>query len=199
MFTKTQLKIMQLFASQITKRFSLRGVAKKLDMHHYVAHKACKPLIQNKLIVLDDNSYVLNYKENHQELAYFEHLRSKKFLDKPKNKTLAMFTEDFIENFPYGYFSLLLFGSVVNSPKPGDIDILVIIEKTEDIETAEKALYHITRNYTLKFHTLMVSFESVYDMLGKRDNKNVMNEILNKHLVFYGAELFYKLIKRGRN
>lgn len=198
MFTKTQLKIMQLFVSQITKRFSLRGVAKEWGMHPYLAHKACKPLIKDKLIVKDDNSYILNYKENHQELAYFEHLRSKEFLSKPKNKTLAMFAEEMIEDFPYGYFTLLIFGSAVVSQKPRDTDLLVIVEKTEDIEQAEKALYNITRNYTLKLHTVVISFESVFEMLGSRDEKNVMNEVLNKHLILYGAELFYKLIKKGR-
>lgn len=197
-FTKTQLKIMQLFTSQITRRFSIRGVAKELDMHPYLAHKASKSLINDKIIITDDNSYILNYKKNHQELAYFEHLRSKEFLGKPKNKTLAMFTEEMIEDFPYGYFTLVIFGSTVNTPNPRDIDVLVIIEKTEDIETAEKALYNISRNYTLDFHTVIVSFESVFEMLGSRDDNNLMNEVLNKHLILYGAELFYKLIKRGR-
>jgi len=198
MFTKTQLKIMQLFTSQITKRFTLRGVAKELDMHHYLAHKACKPLIQDKLIIQEDSRYILNYKENHQELAYFEHLRSEEFLSKARNKTLAMLTEEMIEDFPYGYFVLLIFGSTVISQKPRDIDLLVIVEKTEEIESAEKALYHITRNYTLKLHTVVISFESVFEMLGSRDEKNVVNEVLNKHLILYGAELFYKLLKKGR-
>ncbi|MFH1409133.1 MAG: hypothetical protein ABIH34_04460 [Nanoarchaeota archaeon] len=198
MFTKTQLKIMQLFTSQITKRFSLRGVAKELDMHPYLVHKACKPLIQDKIIIQDDNRYILNYKDNHQELAYVEHLRNKEFLRKPKNKTLAMFAEEMIEEFPYGYFILAIFGSAVTIKNPRDIDVLVIIEKTEDIETAEKALYNITRNYTFDLHTAIVSFESVYEMLRSRDDKNVMNEVLNKHIILYGAELFYRLIKRGR-
>jgi len=192
MFTKTQLKIMQLFVSQIIKRFSIRGVGKELKMHHALTYRACKSLINNKLIVPDGNSYVLNYKQNHQELAYFEHLRSKEFLSKPKNKILAIFAEDVIKKFPYGYFTLLVFGSAVESPKPRDIDILVIIEKTEDIETAEKALYNISRNYTLNLHTVVVSFESAFEMLGARDDKNIMNQVLNKHLILYGAELFYR-------
>ena len=35
-------------------------------------------------------------------------------------------------------------------------------------------------------------------MLSKHDEKNIMNEILNKHIILYGAELFYRLIERGR-
>lgn len=196
MFTKTQLRVMQLFVSQITRRFTLRGVGKELKIHQALTYRACRQLIKDKLIIPDDGSYMLNYKRNHQELAYFEHLRSKESLD--KNKTLSLLREDIIDKYPYGYFVLLLFGSAVVSQKPRDIDVLVIIEKTEDIEPAEKALDSITRNYTLNFHTLVISFESVFEMLRSRDEKNVINETLNKHLILYGGELFYNLLKKGR-
>ena len=197
-FTKTQTKIMEFFVSKITRRFSLRSVGKELKMHQALMYRASRPLIEDKLIIPDGESYVLNYKKNHQELAYFEHLKSKEFLSKPKNKTLAMFAEDIVEKFPYGYFMIIVFGSSVINPNPRDIDILLIIEKTKDIESAEKELYNISRNYTLNLHTIVISFESVFEMLGSRDDKNVMNQALNNHLVLYGAELFYKLIKMGR-
>ncbi len=196
MFTKTQLRIMQLFVSQIVRRFSLRGVGKELKIHQALTYRACKQLIKDKLIVPDDNSYILNYQQNHQELAYFEYMRSKEFLD--KNKTLSLLREDIIDKYPYGYFVLLVFGSAVIIQKPRDIDMLVIIEKTEDIEHAEKALHNITRNYTLNLHSVVISFESVFEMLGSRNEKNVMNETLNKHFILYGGELFYTLLKKGR-
>lgn len=198
MFTKTQLKIMKLFVSQITKRFSIRGVGKELKMHQALAYRACRQLIKDNMIVQDDGSYILNYKQNHQELAYFEHLRSKSFLDKPMNQTLKMFANDVIEKFHYGYFVLIIFGSTVDTTKPRDTDVLVIIENTDDIELAEKSLYNISRNYTINTHLTVISFESVLEMLRTRDEKNVMNEVLNKHLILYGAELFYKLVKKGR-
>ena len=198
MFTKTQIRIMTFFVSRITQRFSLRAVGKELKMHQALVYRASQPLIRNGLIIPDKKNYVLNYKENHQELAYFEHVRSKEFLSKSRNQTLALFAGDVVEKFPYGYFTMLVFGSAVISPKPGDIDILLIIERTEDIEPAERALYNISRNYTLNLHTAVVSFESVFEMLGSRDDKNVMNQVLDKHLILYGAELFYRLVKRGR-
>ena len=196
MLTKTQIKIMQLFVSQITKRFSLRGIGKALNVHQALTYRSSRDLINNKLIIPDDDKYVLNYKQNHQELAYFEYLRSKEYLD--KKKILSLLKEDIIHKFPYGYFVLLIFGSAVVSQKPRDIDLLVIVEKSKEIEMAEKALYNITRNYTLNLHTVVISFESVFEMLGSRDERNVMNEVLNKHLILYGGELFYKLLTKGR-
>lgn len=185
-----------MFVSQITRRFSLRGVGKELGMHQALAYRAGKELIKDRLIIQDDNSYVLNYRENHQELAYFEHLRSKEILD--KNKDLSLLRGDIIDKLPYGYFVLLVFGSGATSKKPRDIDLLLIVEKTDCIESAEKALYNITRNYTINLHTVVISFESVYEMLSSRDERNVMNEVLNKHIILYGSELFYRLLKKGR-
>jgi hypothetical protein len=196
MLTKTQFRIMKLFVSYITKRFSLRGVGKELDIHQALTYRSCKELIDEKFIVQDDDKYRLNYKDHHQELAYFEHLRTKELLK--KNKEISLLKEDIIQKFPFGYFVLLVFGSTVTSQKPRDLDLLIIIEKTEDIEKAEKYLHNITRNYKLPIHSLVISFESVYEMLAPREDKNVMTEVLNKHLILYGGELFYKLIKKGR-
>ena len=196
MLTKSQLKIMKLFVSKITSRFSLRQVGKELCMHQALAYRSCRELIDRKLIILDDDKYVLNYKENHQELAYFEHLRAKETLN--KNKSISLLRDDIIKEFPYGYFVALIFGSTVNNSKPKDLDLLIIIENTKDIAQAEKYLYNITRNHTLPLHSLIISFESVYEMLAPREDKNIMTEVLNKHLILYGAELFYKLIKKGR-
>ena len=76
--------------------------------------------------------------------------------------------------------------------------ILLMIERTEDIEFVEKFLFNVSRKYTLKFHILVVSFESVEKMFLKRDEKNVMNQLLDKHLILYGGELFYRLLEKGR-
>lgn len=199
MLSKTQAKIMQLFTSQITKQFRMITLCKTLDMHDYAIMRAIRPIISKKLINFDAENklYSLNYKQNHQELAYIEHLRNEAFFKKPKNKMLSLFVDEVIKKLK-GYFVLLLFGSAVIKSNPRDIDILLIIEKTEDIEKAERALNVIASNYTLKLEIVVISFESVYEQLGLRDNQNVMNEVLNKHMILYGGELFYKLLKEGR-
>ena len=167
-------------------------------MHQALVYRASQELIKKEFIVKDKGEYRLNYKTHHQDLAYVEHLRSSDFLSKPKNKSLSLFIEEFIEKFPFAAFSLIIFGSAVTSSNPRDIDILIIIEKTEDIESSERIFKNISRNYSLNLHNIVVSFESVFEMLTNRDENNVMNEVLNKHLIIYGAELFYKLIKQGR-
>src|SRR3989338_8599328 len=107
--------------------------------------------------------------------------------------------EPHINKIKQNSFVLLMFGSAVDSNKPRDVDILLIVDSTDKVEFHEKFLHNIASNYGLPFEERVIGFESVYEMLSKRDEKNVMNEILNKHIILYGAELFYRLIQRGRS
>jgi predicted nucleotidyltransferase len=197
MITKNQLKIMELFVANLTKRFGVREVARELDMNNSLTHRNIAPLVEKKILIKDEKGYLgVDLKKNHDLLCFTEYERRNKFLE--KNKTISLMLNSILDDFPYGYFSVIIFGSTVTSKKPNDLDLLVIIEKTEDIEKAEKYLHNITRNYSLDIHSLILSFESVYEMLTPREDKNVMTECLNKHLILYGAELFYRLLAKGR-
>ena len=87
----------------------------------------------------------------------------------------------------------------MESRKPRDIDILLIVNSTNKIGFHEKFLHNIASNYDLPFEERVMGFESFYEMLSRRDEKNIANEILNKHIILFGAELFYRLIERGRS
>ncbi|MFH1916722.1 MAG: hypothetical protein ABIJ21_05635, partial [Nanoarchaeota archaeon] len=183
--------------NNITKRFSIREIARKLKMNVSLAHRNMLPLIEEKYLLKDDKGYLfLNFRKNHEVLSYCEYLRRNEFLQ--RHKVIALLNDDTQKKLPYGCFVLLVFGSTVNSSKPRDLDLLLIIEKTDEIEQAERYFYNIYNNFTLKVHPVIVSFESVDEMLESREQMNVLNEVLNKHIVLYGAELFYKLISRGR-
>lgn len=197
MLTKNQLKIMELFVSKITESFGVREVARILKMNNSLAHRNIRPLYEKRILLKDNKGYLkLDFRKNHALLSYIEHLRSKKLLN--KSKDISILKDEIIERFPYGYFVLLVFGSTVTNKNPRDLDLLIIIENTGDIEQAEKYLNNIIRRHTLSVHPVIISFESVYEMLTPREDKNVITEVLNKHLILYGAELFYKLIKKGR-
>lgn len=201
MLTKNQIKIMELFTSQITELFTMRGIERLLKMRFSLVQYAIKPLKEKKLIKLNkQNLLSLNYQENHDVLVYVEYIRRNNFLSKPKNKALAIFLKDFVDSFKENSFVLLIFGSAVTSEKPNDIDILLIVDHIKKTDPSEKFLYNISRNYDIgeKLHITTISYESVYEMLAKREKVNVMNEVLNKHLIIYGAELFYRLLTGGR-
>lgn len=196
---KSTARVLQLFTSQITELFTLREAAKRLKMHVSLVHRAIQPLIKQNIIQHDKHKNLsLNYKTNHETLAFAEYLRRDELLNKGKYKDLKLFMDEFINKIKEDNFVLLLFGSVVESDNPRDIDILLIVDNTNKVEFHEKFLKNITSNYDFPFEERVISFESVFEMLAKRDELNIMNEILNKHIILYGAELFYRLIQKGR-
>jgi len=194
---KSTAKVLQFFVGHITESFTLREVARRLKMHVSLTHRAIQPLIDSKIIEQDKHkNLILNYKNHHETLVFAEYLKRDNFLEKYKD--IKLFRDEIINKIKEDNFVLLVFGSAVESSKPRDIDILLIVDGTEKIEFHEKFLHNIVSNYDLPFEERVIGFESVYEMLLKRDEKNVINEILNKHIILYGAELFYRLIERGR-
>lgn len=194
---KSTAKVLQFFVGHITESFSLREVARKLKMHVSLTHRAIQPLIESKIIEQDKHkNLILNYKIHHETLVFAEYLRRDNFLEKYKD--IKLFREEIINKIKEDNFVLLIFGSAVESIKPRDVDILLIVDSTDKIEFHERFLHNVVSNYDLPFEERVIGFESVYEMLLKRDEKNIINEILNKHIILYGAELFYRLILKGR-
>lgn len=197
MLTKTQFKIMKLFASKINERFSIKKVSETIKKPYPLVHRSVKSLINNKFIVKDKQNFLsLNYKKNHLELAYIESLRKKDFLK--KNKTIALFKKDVLKGMRLDYFTFLIFGSSIQKQKPRDVDILFIIEDKDKISSIEKILHNTASNFSLDFDINVVSVESVYEMLAKRDEANIMNETLDNHILIFGAESYYRLLKNAR-
>lgn len=194
---KSTANVLQLFTGHITESFTLREAARRLKMHVSLTHRAIHPLIDAKIIEQDKHKNLsLNYKIHHETLAFAEYLMRDRLFNRFKD--IKLFADEVIKKIKEDSFVLLVFGSAVDSNKPRDIDILLIVDSTSKIEFHEKFLHNIASNYDLSFEERVIGFESVYEMLSKRDEKNAMNEILNKHIILYGAELFYRLIERGR-
>jgi hypothetical protein len=200
MLTKTQQKIMILFVSKIAKKFSLQGAGKELQMHQALSYRASKQLIERGLITRDENYlYSLNYKENQQELIMFEYMRTAKFLNEPKHKKFREFVKEFIERTRESCYIFLLFGSAVEKDNPRDYDIVLFFDTIEKAQKYETILINLTEDYPdINVHINVDSIKDLGQMLTKRDEKNVANESLNKHIIFYGAELFYKVLREVR-
>jgi len=196
MLTKTQIEIMKVFASKITNKFSIKQVSEILRKPYPLIHRSIKDLMLNKFILKDSKELLsLNYYRNHSELAYIESLRSKGFLG--KNKIIELFVNDILEGFKHDFFIFLVFGSSVEKKQFRDIDILLIVDNNQT-NSMEKAAENISSNFTLKLDINVISMESAYEMLLKTYKTNVMNETLNNHIILFGAENYYRLLKNVR-
>jgi len=197
MLTKTQLKIMEIFVSEINEKFSIKQISEILKKPYPLVHRSIVLLVSDNFIIKDKRNFLsLNYKENHLEISYIESLRTKEFLK--KNKINMLFVKDVLKSIGLDYFTFLIFGSSVQKQKPRDIDILIIIEDKNKINSIEKILHNIASNFSQKYDINVISIESVYEMLAKRDEANIMNETFNNHILIFGAENYYRLVKNAR-
>jgi predicted transcriptional regulator len=196
MFTKTQIEIMSVFVSKINEKFSIKQISEIINKAYPLVHRSIKALIEEGLLIRDNKELLsLNYRGNSQYIAYIESLRTDKFL---KNKVISLFTKDALDRINLDFFVFLVFGSSVESKEPRDIDILLIVQEKEKINEVERIVSNIASNFSKKFDINVISAESAYEMLNKRDSINILNETLNKHILLFGAENYYRILKNAR-
>ena len=195
MLTKTQIKIMKLFVSKIDKKFSINQVSDILKKKYSLIHRSIKPLIENNYLLKDEQDLIsLNYRDNHSELAFLESIRKSEWLN--KNKDIKLFFQDCLKSIKADFFISIVFGSSVEKPNARDVDILFIFDK--DLEVNEKVIRNISENFTLNLDINVIPIESAYEMFSKREEANVLNELLNKHIILFGGENFYRILKNAR-
>ncbi len=197
MFTKTQAEILKIFVSQIDKRFSIKEIAETLKKAYPLIHRSIQELLSKSYILKDEKRFLsLNYRKNHTELSYIEALRSQQALD--KDKILGLFTQDVKSRLNLDFFVLLIFGSYIEKSNPRDIDVLLIIEEESHIAEIEKIMQNIASQFTKNFEIQVISSKSAHEMLSKREKINILNESLNKHLLLFGAENYYRMVSNAR-
>lgn len=196
MLTKTQLGILELFASQITEKFSIKQISELTKKPYPLIHRSTQALIKAEYLMKDKQGYIsLNYKKNYAQLAFVESLRADTFLQ--KNKTVKLFVKDALEELPE-FFTLLIFGSAVVKKTPRDIDVLCIVPDKQEFENTERVLNNIVDRFTKEFDINVITAKSAREMLSKREELNVMNETLNQHIILFGAENYYRIINDAR-
>ena len=200
MMTKSERRIMNFFVSRITKKFSLNGAGREIRMHQALFYRSSRKLVKRRFIIADENGlFGLNYKENHTRLVASEYERASEFISEGRHKKFARFVKEFIDGIDENRFIFLLFGSAVEKTDPRDYDVLVLMDSIKKATTYEKILRNIAENYpTLNIDVNVDLFRDFRQMLMNRNDENVVNKTLNKHLIFYGAEFFYRMLGKTR-
>jgi len=191
-FTKTEIKVLELFVSRILDSFSVREVSRLIKKDLKIVHTSVKKLILKEFFIKDKNGLRLNYKKNIGDLAYIENLRKENFFN--KHDLIKIHVGNFLKKCSDKLFLLLVFGSYAEGKetKKSDVDLLAIVPfKTEKFERELKAALSVSSK---RFHITVINQESFNEMLNKRDEMNVVNETLNNHVILCGAEQYYGLL-----
>jgi predicted nucleotidyltransferase len=197
MLTKTQVKILEIFVSKINRKFSINELSNLLEKPYPLIHRSVKELIQDKFILIDEKKLLsLNYKLNLTELSFIESERTKKALE--KNKSVSLFIKDCLNELNEDFFIFLIFGSFVEKEKFNDLDIMIILENQNKANQTEKIINNLASNFSFKADIHILTKESAYEMLSKREQLNILNESLNKHMIVFGGENYYRILSNAR-
>jgi len=113
-------------------------------------------------------------------------------------RSLQLFIKDFLNNINEDFFVFLIFGSFVEKEKFNDIDILIIVEDNDKLKKTEKIINNLASNFSFKIDLNIITKESAYEMLSRREQLNIINESLNKHLIVFGGENYYRILSNAR-
>ena len=189
-FTKTEIRSLELFTSKILDIFTIREVSRLIKKDLKIVHTSIKSLIKKEFLIKEKNGLRLNYKRHIQDLSYIENIKKENFFK--KNLLIKTYIEGFIKKSKNKLFILIIFGSYASGKqkKGSDIDLLAIIPEYDE-EFEKELSAHLSLH---NFHINVIDQKSFREMLKKRDQTNLINETLNNHLILYGSEAYYLLL-----
>jgi len=196
MLTKNDVKITGFLIRNQQKQFSIREISRKVKVDYKLGHNSIKRLIKNEIITKRKHGKIelceINLRDNIDDLIQVENIKAKKFLE--RNTGIRIIIREIKGKIKTPYYSLILFGSYAKGQqhKQSDLDLLVIVPDKEFIKEVEIAINSTTSIKPIKTHLLVMTSKDFEEMLMSKEELNVAKEALNDHIIFYGAEAYYK-------
>lgn len=191
MLTKTDIRVLELFASRIVDSFTIREVSRLIGKDLKIVHTSVRKLIDGRFLLKGKHDGLrLDYRNNVRALAYIDGIRAEDFLR--GNALVKDGLGRILEKSETKLFILLVFGSYASGmhTRKSDIDILAVLPAYD--EEFERMLGASLS--TINCHIHLIGEDSFREMLSRREEINIINETLNNHVLLYGAEAYYSLL-----
>ncbi len=189
----TKDKILMLLLSNKEENFTIRGIAKHIEVDYKTVYLVVSELIESKLILAKKIGQAvlcsINKKKFDVDIFRAEMIRKEELL---KNKNFSVLCSYFDIKEPF--FILLLFGSQASGKKRkgSDIDLMLITNEKKIVKQIKDKLSLIP----LDIHLLDFTSEEFLSMI-KTTEFNVGKETLNNNIILFGIENYYRLIKNA--
>ncbi len=198
MLTPTQERILAFLLSHPEEQVAIRGIAKRIKKSYTLVYNNLAKL-ENKGIILKKSVppaqiVALNEFAPAEIFVDIELKRKQEFLKKYPWAQLML--EDIWSSTKNLFFILLVFGSYAKEKqtKDSDIDLLAIVRDKRDIKDIDNAINHA---YTkVKKGLNFADVNDFKEMIKNTNELNIGNEARKYHIILYGAEAYYQLLKR---
>ncbi|VVB81993.1 Nucleotidyltransferase domain protein [uncultured archaeon] len=199
MVTKTQEQILQLLLGRPEERLSIRGIARLLGKSYTLTYNNVQGLVKQDFVEKQSipPAQVIQLKDGipTSVLVGVERKTAEIFLE--KHHWIKLYLKDVLNATP-PFFIMLVFGSYAKGTqtKESDLDLLIIVPAKEDIPGMEKAAQQYTN---VKKGIVVVDAQNFTEMIKNPEELSVGIEAKKHHMLLYGTEPYYALVKRSTN
>ena len=198
MLTQTQEQILVFLLSHPEDKLTIRGIAKKLYKSYTLVYNNIDALEKKKIIkkqsIPPGQVITLNEFAPIHIFVDIEIRRKRELMQ--KYPWIQIMLEDILSFTKNPFFILLIFGSYAKGIQTikSDLDLLIIVQDKKDIKEIEDA-FHET--YTkVKKAPNFVDINDFKEMLYNTNVLNIGNEAKKTHIIIYGVEEYYGLLKK---
>lgn len=196
MLNKTQLKILAYLLGN-HEPVGIRELAREISTTYYLVQRNVQQLKNNQVLTLRKagKTHLVNFHPQIETFFLCEAEKFKREMFYKKYPDIKVTLKKIIKEANSCFFILLVFGSYVKKPrKDSDLDLLVIIPGQKQIDLMERTISTIAGISTVKIDETVVTEKSFLTMLKKKE-LNVTQEAKRNHVLIYGDQLYYKLVK----
>ena len=197
MLTKTKEKQIQWILSHPDDKVTISGLSVESGTAYPQTYNNVQDLVQQGVFVTQSvppaQLVTMNPEAPLDVLLSVEAKRKQEFLQ--KYAWVELMLKDILEYTRDYFFILVVFGSYAKETKTSksDLDLLLIVSSKEKISLFENAVNKI---YTkVKKDTTIVTTDEFMEMI-KSNKFNVGNEAKKYHILLYGAEQWYHLMRK---
>ncbi len=193
-----ELKIIDLFRKNLFSEYSINEIMRKLGKKSYNwTHGAVMRLSKDFLTIEKSGSSVkvrINLKSQ-TAIAYLAHLDKIEACEK-KLPLMNEIIESVSKKTPF--FTLILAGSHAKgaAKSNSDMDIVTIVQDEKLKKDVAAYVKEATRLSEYEVDAHIVSKNDFIAMLAN-DEENFGKEVFRKHIIFYGAEAYYQMVKEA--
>ena len=203
---KLHIEILKFLLKDIEKKYTQLELAKAIgkETSYKGIRENIKTLVENKILLTETVGASIICFLNLQEpkaldyLAFIENSKKYDFLR--RHHEIEEITERLIEQIKFHtvFFSLLLFGSYVKGTqhRKSDIDLLAIGDK-EYHSGIKREWMKLRAIYEREINLITVTKDDYIEMLASKEEINVGKESLKNHIILYGTESFYQLVREA--
>lgn len=201
---KSYIDILKFLAKNIGKKHTQLEIAKAIgkEKSYKNVRECIKELVKDKIVAIEDiGPYVLcsldiNEQKTIDYISFIENL--KKYPIFKKAPVVEEISNRLILQIKLHtvFFSMLLFGSYAKgtSHEKSDVDLIIITEKRHHANV-NKEIASLQAIYTKKINAFVITKEDYEKMLLSKEGVNIGKESLKDHILLYGSEFYYQIVR----